>query len=454
MSPTNLGALRGPAGYNATGLAEDDAAIAALVSEPIAPTAVGAALRSKFVKQMPPPSGNAVTDTARITAAINALPSGPNTFGGVLNFDVGQYQINGPLPLKAGVAFVGQGKFATDLRLVSGNMFEPTTSVPFLLFQGVTLTSVAGHLFNFVGGGGIHQSAFLNMAAVVWTATSSMMYQNGTGDILEVSFNDCEFNRKATSTVPFFDLTSPAGGINDNTWENCRVHSNGASTTPFWRMEATVGSSLHDNRWVNIVGEQCYGGLVHLYSPFGATFENVYDWDADQTYKDHLIRLDKSASAGTEQPRNISIRNVGTRYGTFIANKYHVYIPPALLPSGVVMENVGDRNGTSLISVPSIGRVVIGVNGTTPAIRTVTADHYVDPKFDGILVANGAAAISVILPPVATVLPGYSVRVMNRAATAINVYAANPQLVNGVAFVSLPQWGSKVFTCTGGEWIG
>jgi hypothetical protein len=453
MSPTFFDRLRGEPGYNATGAAEDDAALAAFAGETSGPTLLGAMLRDRFVVQLPKPSGSATTDTARVTAAINALPTGPLTYGGTLQFQEGQYQFNTPLPLKTGVGFRGRGKFSTDLRVVEGNLFEPTSSIGNLLFEGLTLTSIAGHIFDLGATGGIHQSGFLNMAMVVWTAASSMMVQNGSGDTLEVMFSNCEFNRKATATVPAFDLKGPAGGINDNTWENCRAHSNGATSTPFWRLEGTRGSYVHDNRWVNIVGEQNRGGLVHLYSAYGGGFDDVYDWDAGAPYVDHIVLLGKSGSGGVE-PKRVRVRNVGTRYETMTAGKFHLYIPPTLSPEGIVIENVGDPNGTSLVSVPSTGRVFLGPSGATPSSRAVTADYSVDPAVDGVIVCDAAGPITVSLPAATSVPAGYSVRVMNKAGSAVSVHGTSSDLVNGAAFQLLFQWSSRAFTSTGTEWIG
>lgn len=97
---------RGPAGYNATGAAEDDAAIARFIGEAAGATLTGAALtklRGQLVKSVMDfgAKGDGKTDdTAAIARAVAALPAA----GGVLLFPAGNY-------LHRGVKIDGKSRF-------------------------------------------------------------------------------------------------------------------------------------------------------------------------------------------------------------------------------------------------------------------------------------------------------------------------------------------------------
>lgn len=444
--------LRGPAGYNATGAAEDDAAIAAFATEGSGPTATGSALRNRFTVMAKPPTGVVATDTANLLAAVAALPAPGSTVGGTIRLHRGKYLVNQPLPLIAGIAYVGAGKAATEIQVTTGNLFAPTTSIQHPIFEKLILSTAGGHLFEFGATGGMHESVFRDVVMITYANAASLMHLDGSGDFLENVFENCEFNRQTTATVPAFDFKGPAGGLNANTWRNSRAHGHNCASTPFWRMEATLASLLHDNVWENIVGEQNRGGLVHLFSPGGVKIENVVDWDATGNYVDHIIKVDKSATSGGAQPRDVVARNSGTRFGTLNAGIAHFFMPTTLTPSGVTLENIGDANGASVITVPPTGRTVVG-NRAARSIRAVTASYSVDPKTDSVIVCNGAA-VNVTLPNPSAVLPGTSIRVVNLNAALCGILGGGGSSVNGAGSQTQAQYVSKEWITDGSLWFG
>jgi hypothetical protein len=444
--------LRGRPGYNATGAAADDAAIAAFMAQLSGATATGQFLRNGFAIMAKPPTGVAATDYANLKAAINLLPTTGATVGGKIQLHPGQYLVNGVLPLVSSLHMLGASKAGSEIRVTSGKMFAWDNAIGHVVFEKMILSTISGHIFDLGATGSLYESKFMDMIITAAVPDASLFHSDGNGDFLENLFINCEFNRVTAATVAGFDLRSSKSGINSNTWQNCRAHSHNNTTTPFWKMEAHTGAYLNDNRWISIVGEQNLGGLIHLYSPSGATFENVEEWDGTGNYVGHIFRIDKSPTNGA-QPRVITGRNSGTRYGTLAAGVAHFYIPPTLTPSGVILENVGDLTGySSVINVPNTGRTVVG-RGAARSIRTVTANYTIDPTVDSLIITNGPG-VNVYLPAPGLVLPGTHFQITNINSAVCGVLSTGGFNVNGAPSQTQAQWVTKTWTSDGTQWVG
>jgi hypothetical protein len=261
----------------------------------------------------PAPTGVAVTDTANIVAAINALPVGTN-YGGTVRLQEGQYLIASALPNLPGVSLVGAGRYATDLNVQAGaNLYAPTAAMRDMVFEKLCLTTNGLHLFD-LSAGGLTLTAFRDCLLRTYADAASLFYLRGNNDFLEVSFENCILSRTNTATVPAFDLINTNGGLNVNTWHNCRVYSGlNAGGGPFFRLESP-NDSCYDNCFRNITGEENPGGLIHVYSPDGLILDNVTDWDDGATaFTNHLCLV--AVTTGLA-PKNIFVQDVTARAAT------------------------------------------------------------------------------------------------------------------------------------------
>jgi hypothetical protein len=390
------------------------------------------------------------TDTANILAAVNKLPTSGSTPGGVVILRAGQYSAS--LPDVANVTYRGQGRTATEIRCTSGVMLATTGVRQGISFESLTLSTAGGHLIELgTGATGLANGHYFDVQMVSYSATSSILHGTGGVEFLGYTLRDVLITRATASTVPAIDLTSSGGNLNANVFDTVTIYGANSTGAPAIRLESTAGAFCHDNTFRNIVGEQNRGGLLHVYSPSGLSVENATDWDATGNYTDHLVRIDKSATAGA-QPRNIHARNVGTRFGTLAAGIAHFYMPTTLSPAGVLLENVGDPNGTSVIIAPSTGRTIVG-KGAAQATRAVTASYTIDPLTDRIILTNGST-VNVTLPNPTLIPVGTAFRVTNLNAAVCGVISAGGANVNGSSSATQAQWVSKEWVTDGSQWLG
>jgi hypothetical protein len=395
-------------------------------------------------------TGTPATDTANIAAAIASLPTAPLA-GGTVMFPPGQWVINAPLSLLTGLHFKGAGKGASEIQVQSGNMFAPTATKHHVTFEDLTLSTASGHLFDFGATGGLAESRFKSCVLIAYATAASLMHMDGTGDFAEVVFDGCEFVRQSGATVPAFDLKTSGAGISASVWDSCRAAGNNCTAVPFWRIEATLGAYVHDLNFRNIVGEQNRGGLIHLYSPTGARFENVLDWDATGNYTDHIVKVATSATSGGKLPRDIGASNVGTRYGTLSAGVHH-FDCPTQPDTPVMLDRIGDTTGRGVI--PYIwGQSVRDAWGASGSVCFVPNSYAIDWDCDGIVVGTGAG-ITISLPnPSGYPYLGRKFTIKNTNASALTVNSAGGAVIDGAASKSLAQWAVITVTTDGAGWF-
>ena len=276
------------------------------------------------------PTGVFATDTANILATVNKLPTTGATPGGVVILRAGQYFAS--LPDIGSITYLGQGRSATEIRCTSGSMLTTATLRQGINFEHITLSTTSGHLINLgTSTGGLASGHFNDVQLVSYVTTSSMLIGSDAAELIGYSFRDTLWTRAAASTVPAINLVSSGGNINANLFDTCTFYGNNSTAAPAIRLEATSAAFCHDNTFRNIVGKQNRGGLLHVFSPSGLIIENAVDWDAVGNYVDHIIKVDRSATAGA-QPRNVDVKNCGTRFGTLTAPAAHFFMTTTLAP--------------------------------------------------------------------------------------------------------------------------
>ncbi|MGZ4533733.1 MAG: hypothetical protein ACXVXP_15485, partial [Mycobacteriaceae bacterium] len=336
----------------------------------------------------------------------------------------------------------GAGLGSTNITVTSGSAFTApaSTVVQELTFENLTLSSSASHLFDLgSSSSGLANCRFERVKLSTTATGASWMHGTGSCHLVGVFFKECEFSRPAGATVPGFDLSSSAGAINANTWQDCTAYGNLNTTQYAWRLEGTLGSFVHDNTWRNIIGEQNCGGLIQLLSASGVVMENVTDWDAGATaYTNDLVSVGKSATSGGVESRRLTATNVGTRFGTMTGGKYHVNFPTGTCYE-TRLQGIGDPNGTSLIGNPYVGISIGQPRGVLnqTASYTLTANDYA-------VIFNGAS-LTATLPAPASVPIAREVTIINKNATALTVAGA------AVAVTVAANTGLKLIS-DGGAW--
>jgi len=232
------------------------------------------------------------------------------------------YNLTAPLPNISGVTYIGSG----TIRVTSGSLLAPTSYLSDVTFRDLALQASGSHLIDLGTTGYLVHSAFEHCTLTANAPGASIV--NGSGSAIgyqEIKMRDCDLLRWGTSTVPPFNLVG--GALHANVWEGCRASSfDSSSGGPFWHIEQSVaGVYCNDNAWRDITGEQNPAGLIHLWSPYGATFDNVLDWDTT-TYTASLIKISKG---GGGYPNSIKASNVGNRGGTMGAGVYQIEVTDA-----------------------------------------------------------------------------------------------------------------------------
>jgi predicted RNA-binding protein YlqC (UPF0109 family) len=376
---------------------------------------------------------------ASIGAAVTALGS-----AGTVMIGAGTHTVAVPLANISGVTYRGAGQQVTTIRVTTSLLAPATKDVTDLVFEGLTIVSNAGHMFDLTTVGLVH-SVFRDCALWAVGDTKSIVYLRGNASFQENLFENCQLRRPGSSTVPAFDIIDHIGACNGNVWLRCLAHSNNSAVAPFWRIEAAaVGSFAYDNTWQNIIGEQNRGGLIHLYSPQNCTIDSANDYDAVGNYADHIIKHDRTTGSW---PRNNRVAGSGPRGGTMAAGKFHLKSIPC---DGLVIERMTDALGVTSISLDaSNGRVISDSGATITSIRTLTSSG-VASNSDAVIVLDGAT-VTLTLPDPATVMAGrqWTVKNINAAKAAVTCPG---HTIDGAPSHSLARWSKATYITDGAQW--
>jgi hypothetical protein len=386
--------------------AATDTAVATLVGDPASATRT--ALSSTYGRKgastdavlYVSPTGSNTDDglspgaaKATIAAAANALPSS----GGTVNIAAGVYSLaNDPLPNRGGITYRGAGREATRFNVTAGSFLAPTTtSLHGLVFEGLTVVGYADHLFNFTVSGGIYQSKFKDCTLVSASAAASVFCLRGTGSFQEVMVENCILDRLSTATVPTVDIIDQMGAANANVFSHLTMHSANCTSSPAIRFEAATDATYtNDNHFMDVVGEQNPGGLIHIYSARGTLIQDCHDWDATVAYVGDVLRVGKSATNALISYDTVAI-NSGRRGGTLGAGVYD-YSGPSLVSNNSTLINVGNSTNIPVINAGGVVTDITGLHISSSLTVSSTASPNISMKpayasSDGLLLQDGVA---------------------------------------------------------------
>jgi len=254
-----------------------------------------------------------------INAAVAALPAG----GGVVDILAGTYTVTQPLPNRSAITYRGSNRGVTRLNVTVGSLLSPSVGdISAIAFEHLTIVAYDTHMFNFTGSGGMYQSKIADCNFASANPNASIFYLRGTGSFQEITIENSILDRGANSNVSTVDIIDSSGAANANLFQRVTMHSINTTSSPAIRMESSTDQSyIYDNQFINVVGEQNPGGLIHMYSARGTQIIGCQDWDASVPYVADVIKVDKSTTNALIS-YDTTVINSGRRGGSLTAGVY------------------------------------------------------------------------------------------------------------------------------------
>ena len=270
------------------------------------------------------PSGNATDNTPALAAMFAAAASSPNP---EIYLPPGIWNSTGAsagnLPLSTALKVRGHGR--TKSRLNLGNTDNPfftwNTEIHGVEMSSLHISTAGGDIFSPGPKGGINASTFRNMFLNTQRAGKRIWFQDNTGSFIQMTFEDLEMQHLATAAVSPFHVRTQAGGANFNLFKQVRVNGLNNALVPFFYFESSLPQTyLTDWVFMNILGEQNPGGLIHALAPLNWTVINATDEDATVPYVGDLFRFMPNA-AGLA-PRDLTFIGSGRRGSSMDSSAY------------------------------------------------------------------------------------------------------------------------------------
>lgn len=266
-----------------------------------------------------------------------------------------------PFNMTNGLTVHGAGRSRTRLALTASSvpMFQWSANISGVSFSDMRIDSDTS-IWEPASTGGLYGSSFRNLFLNAVLDTSRIYYQNNASSFIHNTFDTVEMQRTATSTVIPFHIIDSAGAANFNLLSQVRMNGLNNPNTPFLMIETSMPATyLTDWTFINILGEQNPGGLIHSKAAYNWTIINATDEDSGIQYNNDIIRFDANASGLA--PRDITIKNSGRRGQSMATGKFEIYVHPNAAP-GITIENCNPTpvSGTAKISAPRYA----SINGT------------------------------------------------------------------------------------------
>jgi hypothetical protein len=300
-------------------------------------------------------------NTAALTAMF-AAAAGSTYTGSEIYLPAGLWRTTASLPLVSNLVIRGAGS-RTRLAGITDNLFSWNVPVFGVSITDLWLDAAAAGKGIFVPGasGGIFRSSFRGLFLTASTDTSTIWNQTNAQSFIHNTFQDCEMQRTATSTVVPFSIINSGGAANFNQFNQVRFNGLNNVNTPFMHIESTLASTyLTDWTLINILGEQNPGGLIRILGAFNWTVINATDEDSTVDYAANLI--DFQANASSLRPRNITVMGSGRRGRQMTAGTYDISVDTAGVNVAIINCDPTPVSGQTLLNLPKSASVT-GVRG-------------------------------------------------------------------------------------------
>ncbi|MDT0193789.1 hypothetical protein Q9R30_00285 [Arthrobacter sp. AB6] len=254
-----------------------------------------------------------------------------------IRLPAGYWNTTGPtagcLPLVTNMKVSGAGRLKTRLTISASSsrpMFTWNTETSGVDLSSMFLNVGAGGSDIFAPGptGGLHASTFRNMFINQQHPGRRIWWQDNAASFIHNTFEDVEMQRVTAATVPAFQVHNSGGAANFNLFKQVRINGYNCTSSPFFSFESTLPQTfLTDWTFINLLGEQNPGGMIHAAGAFNWTLVNATDEDATVPYSSDLFRF--SANSAGLAPRNLTFVGCGRRGSSMAPAAYEFNIAPS-----------------------------------------------------------------------------------------------------------------------------
>jgi hypothetical protein len=223
----------------------------------------------------------------------------------------------GNLPLVSDLKISGAGRLKSRLTISSSStrpMFTWNTEVSGVEMNTLYLNVGGGGADIFAPGtsGGLYASTFRNMFINQQIPSRRIWVQDNGASFIHNSFEDIEMQCTNAHTVSPFYIRNTGGAANFNYFKQVRLNGLNTTAVPFMSFESTLSSTfMTDWTFVNILGEQNPGGMIHAKAACNWILIDCTDEDATTPYVGDIFKF--SANAAALASRDLTFIGCGRR---------------------------------------------------------------------------------------------------------------------------------------------
>lgn len=225
---------------------------------------------------------------------------------------------------------IGSGRNRSELRIASSSgrpLFTWNTDISGVEMNTLYLNTGSGASDLFAPGasGGIHAATFRNMFINQQIPGKRIWIQDNAASFIHVSFEDVEMQHTTGATVSPFHVRSSGGAANFNLFKQVRINGYNNVNVPFFYFESSLAQTyLTDWVFINLLGEQNPGGMIHAKAALNWTIINATDEDATVDYAKDLFKFE--ANAAGLASRDLTFIGCGRRGRAMAAGAYEFNI--------------------------------------------------------------------------------------------------------------------------------
>jgi hypothetical protein len=276
----------------------------------------------------------------------------------------------GSFPLVSNLKVTGAGRTKTQLGISSSAnrpLFTWNTGV-----SGVEMSSLylnvgngGAHIFAPGPSGGIYASTFRNMFINQAIPGKRIWNQDNGASFIHNTFEDVEMQRVRADTVAPFYIRNTGGAANFNLFKQVRINGYNCVSTPFFYFESTLPQTfLTDWTFINLLGEQNPGGMIHALAAFNWTLINCTDEDATVPYSADVFKF--PANGAGLAPRDLTFIGCGRRGSTMTASAYEFNVAPTGSNVTLINCNPTPTSATTKALLPKSSTIIGGRNYPQP----------------------------------------------------------------------------------------
>lgn len=276
----------------------------------------------------------------------------------------------GNLPLVSNLKISGAGRLKSRLTISSSSsrpMFTWNTEVSGVEMSSMYLNVGGGGADVFAPGpsGGLYASTFRGMFVNQQIPSRRIWVQDNAASFIHNTFEDVEMQRTTAATVPAFYLRNTGGAANFNLFKQVRINGYNCTATPFFYFESSLPQTfLTDWTFINLLGEQNPGGMIHALAAFNWTLVNATDEDATVPYSGDIFKF--TANAAGLAPRDLTFIGCGRRGSSMATGAYEFNVARTGSNITLINCNPTPTSATTKALLPANSTIVGGRNFPQP----------------------------------------------------------------------------------------